>query len=616
MMIFWEKKLEWAFLLSAILASLLTLVKLKQLSRNQILFLAGGLGVLYLLGVRADDDVHRYIVEGWALAHGMNPYLVPPVEVSSNLVSQELVNHPLWTAIYGPFFLELMAWLTYITTSVLGLKILWLGLHALNSCLIGILRKDRLWAYYLCSPYVLFETVGQAHLEGLVVLGALLLVLGLERGKTVTFTLGLIFAFWIKWWAIPLALILLRRKTLKAWGWFALASVMILWPFSSEPLAMLSSLREFEGMWTNGYPHLWLEWAFGSWAWVPIGMTMGAILLAVILLGGDLHEQIWQFFRLGLLIAPTLHPWYWVMPLTMALLSSKVTTFCLMGIAALALHHPEFSLAAGEGWQSAFWTVAPILLLSVLSEWRMRRHILGEKGEGPMSLTVVTPALNESSNLKELGEMISKEPSTINEWIVVDGGSDDESVPVARELGARVLEPGVKGRGSQIRHGVESAKTEWVMILHADTRFGSEFFSGWKQAMGKVPEADGGAFRLAYRGKMPLGPLMFLNDLKMRWFGMSFGDQTQFFRKSSIEKRGGFPDLPLMEDVELSMILKGGNVAYLDHLISWTSPRRWEAKGRLSNALQIIRLLMTYLWKRHWNPPVDVRAMYRSYYPT
>jgi hypothetical protein len=616
LVISWEWKVEGAFLFLSFFVSILTLFRLKDSPRYEIQFLAIALSILYVVGVEADDDVHRYLVEGKAVAQGISPYLVPPSEVVTGIPTQALVNHPNWTAIYGPLFLHLMAALTYMTTSVLGVKIFFVILHVLNACLIRRLRKGRWAAIYLCSPFVLFETVGQAHLEGLVVLAALLLVLGTEGCRKGIFSIGLLLALWIKWWAWPLAPIIFRRKNIEAWAIVLLSSLFILWPFLEDPEAMFVSLRNFEGLWTNGYPRLWMDWLFGDWVILPLGLVMLGLLLAVLFLGGSLHEQIWQFFRLGLLLAPTLHPWYWVMPLTMALMSGKLATFSLMGAAAMALHHPEFSLASGEGWQSSFWTVAPILVLSMLSEWRIRRHLLRERGAYPDSLTIVTPVLNEGENLRELGAYVAQQKAHVKEWIVVDGGSSDESVEIAKGFGAKVKVPGLKGRGSQIRHGVENATSDWVMVVHADTRFEMGSLERWAEAVARVPEADGGAFRMAYRGKMALGPLMFLNDLKMRWFGMSFGDQTQFFRKSSLDTRGGFPDLPLMEDVELSMTLKGGNVVYLDHLISWTSPRRWESRGRLSNTVQIIRLLMTYLWKRHWNPPVDVRAMYRSYYPS
>lgn len=614
MILAWEFRSEWTFVVLALSSCLLTFFKIGSLSHKQIAYLATSLGVAYLLGVPADDDAYRYLVEGWAMGEGINPYIVPPTELTSTLSFHKWVNHPDWTAIYGPLFLQLMEGVVFLSSSVLGLKVFWMGVHALNAYLIAKLRSDRVWAHYLCSPFVLMETVGQAHLEVLVVLGALLLVMGLERARTSIYTVGLLMSFWIKWWALPLSLVLFRKNLLKAWVCFGLLTPLVMLPFLDAPLEMFTSLVNFEGMWTNGYPRLWIDMVFGSWSVFLVGVMMMVLLIAVLLLGGSLHEQIWQFFRLGLLLSPTLHPWYWVMPLTMALLSSKTATFALMGAAAMFLHHPEFALAAGQGWECSFWSVLPLIALSLLSEWRLRRHVLGERGLHPVAVTVITPVLNEEENLKEIGSFLSQQRSMVTEWIVVDGGSDDASVDLAESYGATVLRPEIKGRGPQIRAGVEAARTDWVMVLHADTRLTPGVIENWASEISKVPDADGGSLRLAYRGKLALGPLMFLNDLKVRWFGMSFGDQTQFFRKSSLDQRGGFPDLPLMEDVELSMVLKGGNVVYLDHLISWTSPRRWESRGRIVNSLQIIRLLLAYLWNRHWNPPVDVKKMYRSYY--
>jgi hypothetical protein len=129
-----------------------------------------------------------------------------------------------------------------------------------------------------------------------------------------------------------------------------------------------------------------------------------------------------------------------------------------------------------------------------------------------------------------------------------------------------------------------------------------------------VPNLDGGAFKMAYRNYQHMGPLHWVNDLKFRLFGVSFGDQSQFFHRQRLKNRGNFPKLALMEDLELSLLWKGGHVAYISETRSLTSPRRWKEKGRLRNTLQILSLLYYYLLQRHWNPPVDVKKLYQRYY--
>jgi len=335
---------------------------------------------------------------------------------------------------------------------------------------------------------------------------------------------------------------------------------------------------------------------------------------SVLLFGGNLSEQIWQLFRWSLFFAPTLHPWYFVFPLVAALASNKKTTFFVMGILAMGLHHPEFSSRMGQGWQVNWLYCLPIFMALFLSEWRLRHHVLFQNGETVERFSVITPVLNEAQNLAELGRQIRLHSDAIQEWIVVDAGSKDASVEVASAFGARVFSPGILGRGPQICYAIERTKNDWIIVIHADTRLPMDFFKCLKFHISRVPLLDGGAFKMAYRDYHHMGPLHWVNDLKFRLFGVSFGDQSQFFNKKRLKNRGGFPNLMLMEDLELSLIWKGGHVAYVSQTNSLTSPRRWKKVGRIRNTLQILRLLSSYLIQRHWNPPVDVTKLYKRYY--
>jgi len=94
--------------------------------------------------------------------------------------------------------------------------------------------------------------------------------------------------------------------------------------------------------------------------------------------------------------------------------------------------------------------------------------------------------------------------------------------------------------------------------------------------------------------------------------GISFGDQIQFFRRRPAAEAGIFPDIPLMEDVELSIRLHrlGRQVFLFEDAV--VSSRRWQSAGR-NNFFLIIRLFTSYLVKRLWKKP-DTVSMYRRYY--
>lgn len=611
----------------------------------------------FYLAIPADDDVYRYLWEGLVHANKLNPYLIAPEQLQLHFEHKDLINHPDWSAIYGPLFIQMCSWLAHpwvpqALFSVAGLKVIHLVLHLLNAkLLLEILnhssantasghsdapvettkpsqdheksradvsatqkRNRHIAGLYLCSPFLLLEGIGLAHFETWLCFAALLAIYGMQKHRPLWLTLGLCGSLWLKWWAIPLLPLFVRRKNLLALGATAALSLCILAPFWADGPAMFTSLLDFEGLWCNGYPHLFLQHFFESSTSILVALFAAALLFFVLLVGGSIQEQLWQFFRMSLFWAPTLHPWYWVMPLSFALCSGKTATFSLLSALALALHYPEFSWSQQGLWQSNVWSCLPFFFVLWLSEWRIRHHIFRERGETVESFSVITPCLNEEDNLNELGSTLSQHREHLKEWIVVDAGSSDQSIEIAKSWGAEVLTPNIKGRGPQIHHGIEHSQQAWCVVIHADTRFEPNFFPELKRQIARVPDLDGGAFRMIYRGHQSMGPLMFLNDLKMRLLGVSFGDQSQFFNKHRLRERGGFPQLPLMEDLELSLIWKGGNVCYITSTYSCTSPRRWQDMGRIKNASLIIKLLFIYLCRRHWAPPVDVAQLYRTYY--
>jgi hypothetical protein len=89
-----------------------------------------------------------------------------------------------------------------------------------------------------------------------------------------------------------------------------------------------------------------------------------------------------------------------------------------------------------------------------------------------------------------------------------------------------------------------------------------------------------------------------LNSLRARFFGISFGDQGQFFRREALAAGGGFPGMALMEDVELSLTLReAGETVLLGGGIV-VSPRRWSGEGFFARTFSVLRLFTTYLAAR------------------
>lgn len=169
----------------------------------------------------------------------------------------------------------------------------------------------------------------------------------------------------------------------------------------------------------------------------------------------------------------------------------------------------------------------------------------------PAPLSIVIPTLNAAASLPRCAEALIEGLPTglVRELIISDGGSDDATIAIAEEAGA-VLLRGAPSRGGQLRRGVEAARGEWLLILHADTILPV----GWSDHVAAhLRDGTGPAhFRLAFAasGLMPALVAGWAN-LRSTLFGLPYGDQGLLIRRSDYERCGGYPDQPLMEDVAL-----------------------------------------------------------------
>lgn len=233
------------------------------------------------------------------------------------------------------------------------------------------------------------------------------------------------------------------------------------------------------------------------------------------------------------------------------------------------------------------------------------------------SFSVIIPALNEAENIAGCIRSIRKDP-LVSEIIVVDGGSIDDTIKIAELEGARIIihnRPLAKGggRGGQIKTGLIEARGEAVAIVHADTIITERIFSAISESLNSNPDVIGGAVGCRFdSNEFKFRAIEFANNVRMAYLGIAFGDQIQFFRRLPVMENNVFPDIPIMEDVELSLRLKNlGTQTFLfgDVIVS---TRRWEKKG-FRNAIWVIRKVTSYIWTRIWKKP-DSAALYGEYY--
>lgn len=235
----------------------------------------------------------------------------------------------------------------------------------------------------------------------------------------------------------------------------------------------------------------------------------------------------------------------------------------------------------------------------------------------PGSVSVIIPARNEAEGISACIKSLGRD-AAVREIIVSDGGSEDNTAVLAEHLGAKVIRHTASpenggGRGGQIRAGLLAARCDVIAIVHADTLPAASAFTEILEVLRRNPMIAGGAVGCSLSAPgWPFRLLEFGNNLRTICLGISFGDQIQFFRRKPVLEQDMFPDIPLMEDLELSLRLhRAGRQIFLFGNAR-SSVRRWETHG-FRRSLLVIRLCSAYLLRRLWGKP-DTQAMYRRYY--
>jgi len=148
-----------------------------------------------------------------------------------------------------------------------------------------------------------------------------------------------------------------------------------------------------------------------------------------------------------------------------------------------------------------------------------------------------------------------------------------------------------KGRAAQMNRGAEAAVGDILLFLHADTDITAQGFQSIKDALA-AGKFVGGAFNLCTRGmNLFIKHIYITSYLRSRISRIPYGDQAIFIRKDYFWKRGGFPDVPIMEDVELMRGIKKNKdkIVILKDKVR-TSPRRYEEEGYLYGWLRNHRI--------------------------
>lgn len=208
-------------------------------------------------------------------------------------------------------------------------------------------------------------------------------------------------------------------------------------------------------------------------------------------------------------------------------------------------------------------------------------------------ISVIMPALDAAAGIADALGAVAV-PGLVGERIVVDGGSADGTVEIARAAGARVI-AAERGRGAQLAAGASAARADWLLFLHADTVLAR----GWAEEAARFIAdpanlARAAAFRFALDEPRRRGRLLEAGvALRSRLFALPYGDQGLLIGRDFHDRLGGFGTLPLYEDVDFIRRIGRRRLSLL-RTPAVTSAARYRRGGYLLRPLRNLCLLGLY----------------------
>ena len=232
--------------------------------------------------------------------------------------------------------------------------------------------------------------------------------------------------------------------------------------------------------------------------------------------------------------------------------------------------------------------------------------ILIKSSKQKNTLSVIIPTLNESKNLPSLLSDLSEIKNA--EIIIIDSLSSDKTKEIAEIYGTNFYKLNEKNRGLQLNFGAQKASGEWLLFIHADSRFKEN----WSEEINLImKEKSSKVYFFNFKINNPkkiYRILEFFVNLRCLLFKNPYGDQGLLIQKNIYLKNEGFKKIPLMEDIDFIKRIKNK-----EHIISlknsiYTSSRKWERKNFLIQSFKNWRL------RKRWLKGEPMKLIYDEYY--
>jgi rSAM/selenodomain-associated transferase 2 len=205
-------------------------------------------------------------------------------------------------------------------------------------------------------------------------------------------------------------------------------------------------------------------------------------------------------------------------------------------------------------------------------------------------ISVIVPTLNAGVGLHHTLSCLMEavDAGLICEVIVSDAGSTDQTLEIAKDWGANIID-GPASRGGQLRRGCAAAQGKWLLILHADTVLSD----GWAMAVSQhLQTGHAGWFSLRFDQGGARGWLVAIWANLRSSMGLPYGDQGLLVSRRLYDVVGGYRDIPLMEDVAIARALKG-NIRRIDAQ-AITSAAKYKTQGWVRRGAKNLWTLLSY----------------------